>query len=189
MSLGYMGVAILMFVENILPPIPSELIMPLSGYMAAQDAFTLLGISIAGTIGSLLGAVALYYLGYAVGEERLKHFADRYGRWLTVSSRDIERSKHWFERHGATAVLVGRLIPGVRSIISIPAGVARMNVATFVVCTLIGSGIWAGLLAYAGYFLGTNFERVQHFIDPLSKGVIAIVVLFYLVRVARFKRM
>src|SRR4028119_974242 len=100
-STGYFGIVFLMFIENVFPPIPSEFIMPLAGFMVTQNKFSLVGIIIAGTLGSVLGALPLYYLGKKLGEERLKKFADRYGKWLTLSREDIDKSKNWFEKHGA----------------------------------------------------------------------------------------
>lgn len=138
---GYLGIVVLMFVENVFPPIPSELIMPLAGYMATQGTLAFIGVVIAGTLGSVLGALPLYYLGRKVGEERVKTFADTYGRWLTVSRKDIEQAKGWFDRHGGMAVLICRLVPGVRSLISIPAGVDRMSIMSFLIYTVIGTSL------------------------------------------------
>jgi CheY-like chemotaxis protein len=123
---SYWGIVLLMVVENVFPPIPSEVIMPLAGFMATQGQLSLLGVILAGTLGSVLGAVPLYYLGRRIGDERLKAFADRHGRWLTVSRHDLDHAKQWFDRHGRMAVLFCRLVPGVRSLISIPAAFARL---------------------------------------------------------------
>ena len=127
---GYPALIFLMFAENVFPPIPSELIMPLAGYMVTRRQLSFLGIVLAGTLGSVLGALPLYYAGRGLGEERVMAWADRHGRWLTVSRKDLERAKRWFARHGGMAVLVCRLIPGVRSLISIPAGIERMPTMT-----------------------------------------------------------
>lgn len=184
-SSGYFGIALLMFAENVFPPIPSEVIMPLAGYMAAQDQLTLWGVALAGMVGSVLGALPLYYLGKRIGAERLKMLADKHGRWLTVSGDDIEHARRWFDRYGNAAVLVGRLIPAVRSLISIPAGMAGMKLAPFIVYTALGSGLWAALLAYIGFILGANFEQVGRYLDPVSWGVLGLIVVAYLVRVIR----
>jgi membrane protein DedA with SNARE-associated domain len=184
-STGYLGVVLLMFAENVFPPIPSEVIMPLAGFMASQGKFTFAGVVIAGTIGSVLGALPPYYLGRSVGEERLKELANRYGRWLTVSGRDVERAKRWFDRHGAAAVFFCHFIPGVRSLISVPAGFGRMNMAAFLACTAAGSGLWAALLASLGYFLGANFRQVEEYLDPASYFVLAALITLYVVRVLR----
>jgi membrane protein DedA with SNARE-associated domain len=140
-SAGYAGIALLMCLENVFPPIPSELIMPLAGYMSAQDKLSFAGIVIAGMAGSVSGALPLYYLGSKLGEERVKAFADHYGRWLTVSRQDLDRAKRWFDRHGGAAVFLCRLVPGVRSLISIPAGITRMSLAVFLTYTAVGTAL------------------------------------------------
>lgn len=147
-SAGYGGILLLMFIENVFPPIPSELIMPLAGFMVAQDKLTFIGTTLAGMAGSVLGALPLYYAGKKLGEERVKRLADRYGRWLTLSRQDIERASRWFHRHGGATVFVCRLIPGVRSFISVPAGIVGMNFLQFLAYTSIGTALWAALLAY-----------------------------------------
>src|SRR5688572_11711708 len=116
-STGYFGILLLMFIENVFPPIPSEVIMPLAGYMVTRGELALLGIIIAGTAGSVLGSLPLYYLGRKVGEERLYQFADNHGRWLTISCDDLKGAKKWFDRYGGRAVFLCRLIPGIRSLI------------------------------------------------------------------------
>ena len=186
-STGYVGIALLMFIENVFPPIPSELIMPLAGYMATRTQLSFAGIVIAGTLGSMLGALPLYYLGSKIGEERLKDLADAHGRWLTISGDDIETAKNWFDRHGAVAVLLGRIVPGVRSLVSIPAGIAGLHLAPFLLYTAVGSAIWTALLAYLGHVLGSNFQQVGEYIDPISWVVLGVVLAIYFVRVARHK--
>jgi membrane protein DedA with SNARE-associated domain len=186
-SLGYAGIVVLMVLENVFPPIPSEVIMPLAGFMVSQGKFSLIGTIAAGTAGSVLGALPFYYIGRWINEERLKALADRYGRWLTVSGNDIERSKAWFDKHGRTAILLGRLVPTVRSLISIPAGIARMNLAMFLTYTSVGTALWTALLAFLGYYLGSNFGRVGEYVDRISWLVIAAIVLIYIVRVIRHK--
>jgi membrane protein DedA with SNARE-associated domain len=186
-SFGYAGIVFLMLLENVFPPIPSEVIMPLAGFMVSQGKFSLIGIIAAGTAGSVLGALPFYYIGRWINEERLKALADRYGRWLTVSGNDIERSKAWFDKHGRTAIILGRLVPAVRSLISIPAGIARMNLAIFLTYTTVGTALWTALLAFLGYYLGSNFGRVGEYVDRISWLVIAAIVLIYIVRVIRHK--
>jgi membrane protein DedA with SNARE-associated domain len=186
-STGYFGILLLMFVENVCPPIPSEVIMPLAGYMAAQGLLSLLGIILAGMAGSVLGALPLYYAGRKLGEDRLKEFADKHGRWLTLSRKDIERAKRWFDRHGGAAIFFCRLIPGVRSLISIPAGIARMKILPFLAYTAAGTAIWAAVLAYLGYFLGTEYMQVGEYLDPVSWIVLGAVGVLYFVRVIGHK--
>lgn len=179
---GYFGIVFLMFVENIFPPIPSEFIMPLAGFMVTQGKFSFVGIIIAGTAGATTGAIPFYFLGRKLGEQRLKNFADRHGRWLTVSGADIERANRWFDRHGALAVFFCRLIPGIRSLISIPAGINRMNLPKFLIYTIAGSAVWTTVLAYAGYFLGNNFKEVEQYFDPISYIILGTIILLYLRR-------
>lgn len=182
-SAGYYGILLLMFIENVFPPIPSEVIMPLAGYMATQGKLSLPGVILAGMIGSVLGALPLYCAGRKLGEDRLKEFADRHGRWLTLSRTDIEGAKRWFDKHGNAAILFCRLIPGVRSLISIPAGIAGMNMVPFIAYTAVGTGIWAALLACLGYWLGSNFTKVDEYLDPVSWIVFGAIVIIYAVRV------
>jgi len=134
-----------------------------------------------------LGALPLYYLGAKLGEERLKRLATRHGRWLTFSSEDVDKSKEWFERHGAKAVLFCRLIPGIRSFISIPAGFNRMNLASFMLFTTMGAGIWTSLLAYTGYILGTNFRQIGEYLDIVTYVVFGSIILLYLWRFFNYK--
>lgn len=187
-SAGYAGIALLMFIENVFPPIPSELIMPLAGFMATKGQLALGAIIAAGTIGSILGALPLYFFGRSIGERRLKELADRHGRWFTVSCRDIDRAKDWFERYGVWAVFACRLVPGIRSLISIPAGLSRMKLAPFLIFSTAGAALWTTLLATAGYALGANFNKVEEYLDPVSYLVFAGLVVFYVVRIIRHER-
>jgi membrane protein DedA with SNARE-associated domain len=184
-SSGYGGLALLMFLENIFPPIPSELIMPLGGFAAAQGKMTFPLVILAGTIGSVIGQLPLYYLGNFLGKKRLMHLADRYGKWLAISGDDIDKSMGWFSRHGGRAVLLCRLVPGVRSFISIPAGICGMALPRFLFYSFIGMGVWASILGYAGYALGQNYERVEHYIGPVSYvvfGGLAIALIIWVIR-------
>jgi membrane protein DedA with SNARE-associated domain len=186
-STSYGGILLLMLLENVFPPIPSELIMPLAGFMVAQGKLTFLGIIAAGTAGSVLGALLLYYLGSKLGEQRVKDFADRYGRWLAVSREDIERASRWFHGHGGAAVLLGRLVPGVRSLISIPAGIVGMKLTPFLAYTVFGTALWTALLAYLGYLLRSSFTTVDKFLDPVSWIVFGVIGVLYISRVIRHK--
>ena len=187
-STGYFGIVFLMFVENVFPPIPSEFIMPLAGFMVTEDKFSLVGVIIAGTIGSVLGALPLYYLGAKLGEETLKRFAERHGRWFTISPEDIVRADGWFDRHGAKAVLLCRLVPGIRSFISIPAGFNGMNLAPFLLFTFIGASVWTSILACAGYVLGTNFRQIGEYLDVATYVVFGSIIIIYLWRVFNYKK-
>jgi membrane protein DedA with SNARE-associated domain len=180
-----MGILVLMVVENIFPPIPSEIIMPLAGYMVTKGELIMVGVLLAGTTGTVLGALPLYYLGHKLGEKRLKKFADKHGRWLALSSKDIESSKRWFDRHGPATVMFCRLVPGIRSLISIPAGLAKMPFWLFLAYTSVGAGIWTALLAYLGYFLGGNFKQVAEYLGPVSWFVFGAIAVGYAYRVVR----
>lgn len=184
---AYWGIVFLMVVENVFPPIPSEVIMPLAGFMATKGRLALFGVILAGTLGSVLGAIPLYYLGRKIGDERLKAFADRHGRWLTVSREDLDKAGQWFDRHGGMAVLLCRLVPGIRSLISIPAGIQGMPLVPFLLFTAIGAGLWTALLAFAGYLLGRNFHQVEAYLDPVSYVVLAVILVFYVWRVVTHK--
>ncbi|MCV3214295.1 DedA family protein [Plectonema radiosum NIES-515] len=186
-SLGYLGIAALMFVENLFPPIPSELIMPLAGYSANLPGAKLnvVGVFFAGLCGSVLGALVWYYPGKFLGEERLKGWADKYGKWITVSSKDITKAKGWFDRQGSKAVLIGRLVPGVRTLISVPAGISNMPLLPFLFYTTLGSAAWVGLLTYSGYVLGSQYELVDKYLAPVSKillGCFALAFIFWVVK-------
>lgn len=184
-SLGYPGIALLMFLENVFPPIPSELIMPLAGFTTIDGELSFIGVVIAGTLGSVAGALPLYYLGKIVGQERLTAWTDRYGRWLAVSGTDIMRSRDWFDQHGGKTVLICRLVPGVRSVISIPAGVTDMHLLPFLSYSAIGAGLWTALLAFAGRLLGENYGRVNTLLGPITYvviGVLLVVGAFWVVR-------
>jgi membrane protein DedA with SNARE-associated domain len=182
-SAGYFGIVFLMFIENVFPPIPSEFIMPLAGFMVTQGKFSLVGIIIAGTLGSVLGALPLYYLGKSLGEEKLKNFADRHGKWLTLSREDVDKAQKWFDKYGAAAVFFCRLVPGIRSFISIPAGINRMNMLSFLFFTVLGSAIWTSFLAYAGYYLGSNFSEIEQYLDVVSYVVFGSIIALYLWRI------
>ena len=187
-SLGYPGIVALMCLENVFPPIPSELIMPLAGFLTTQGQFSLPGVILAGMLGSILGALPLYAVGYLQGEDRAKDWADRYGAWLAVSGKDVEWAKNWFDRHGRKAVFFCRLVPGVRSLISIPAGFVRMPLTPFLLYTALGTGLWATLLAFAGRLLGEGYTQVETYLGPVAYGVLGIVVISWIVRVVRRKR-
>jgi membrane protein DedA with SNARE-associated domain len=185
---GYLGIALLMLAENVFPPIPSELIMPMAGFAAARGELALVGVLLAGTVGSLAGALFWYHIGRRVGLERLRRWAGRHGRWLTTSPEELDGAAAWFDRHCGKAVLVGRLIPAVRTLISVPAGVAGMPVARFLAYSALGTALWTALLAAAGYLLEDQYRRVGDYLNPVSDVILGLIVLGYLYRVATFRR-
>lgn len=187
-SLGYLGIGLLMFLENLFPPIPSELIMPLAGFTIAQGKMSFIPAVLAGIIGTMVGALPWYYAGQLVGERRLRRLADRYGKWLTISSKDIDKANRWFNRHGAKTVLFCRLIPGVRTLISLPAGINRMPIALFLLYSTIGTALWVTLLTALGYFLGRNYSLVELYLAPVSKLVLLGLIIAFVVWIILRKR-
>lgn len=185
---GYWGIGLLMFLENIFPPIPSEVIMPLAGFASSDGRLSLWGVCVAGTLGSVAGQVPLYYLGRAWGEARFRRFVERYGRWMLLDVGDVDRAGQWFDRHGMGAVFLCRLVPGVRSLISIPAGIRRMPLLPFLGFSGLGMGIWATALAAIGRLLGRNYERVEAYIGPVTYVVLGGLVVALVVRAIRRRR-
>ncbi len=171
-KLGYFGVFALIVLENVFPPIPSEAILPLAGFLAGQGRMWLPAVIVAATLGAVVGALILYALGAWFGDERMRRLINRFGKWLAVTEGDLDKANGWFDRHGGLAVLICRLVPIVRSLVSIPAGLRRMNLTTFVVYTAIGSGVWNSILIIAGWWLGDNWEEVGHVVDYLEIPVI-----------------
>ncbi|SOC40390.1 membrane protein DedA with SNARE-associated domain [Rhizobium subbaraonis] len=184
---GVFGIGLLMFLENIFPPIPSELIMPLAGYLSTRGDMSIVAVIAAGSTGSLLGIIPWYVLGRMMGEKKLKSFAGRHGRWLTMSPDDIAQAGERFRRHGQVSVLIGRLIPTVRTLISVPAGIARMPFWQFLAYSAIGSVIWTSALALAGFGLGQAYETVKDYVNPVATAVLCIMIVAYGYRVATFK--
>ena len=176
-ALGYPGIVLFMFLENVFPIIPSEAIMPFAGFMTTQGKFSFLGVIVAGTVGSVIGNLPLYYLGKFVGEGRVKAWADKYGKWVGLTHRDIDKAKDWFDRHGNKTVFLCRLVPGIRSLISIPAGFAKMRLSTFLFYSALGTGLWGTILAYLGRVLGKNYEQVEQYMSLAGYIVLAIIIL------------
>lgn len=185
---GYAGIALMMFLENVFPPIPSWLVMPLAGFEASSGHFSPILVLMAGTAGSTLGAVCWYWVGRLVGVGRLKLFAARHGRWLTLTPAQVEKADRWFDQHGASAVMLARVVPVVRTFISIPAGVFETDLRQFILFTAIGDAMWNGLLIIAGYVLRTQYGRVADYINPIASVVLTVVVTTYLVRAVSWKR-
>ncbi|MGZ3332094.1 MAG: DedA family protein [Gemmatimonadaceae bacterium] len=184
-SLNYWGVAFLMALENVVLPIPSELIMPLAGFETVRGPMSLLGVVTAGTIGSVLGGLPLYYAGYALGEERLEKWVERYRKWGLLRGRDIERATDRFSGKSFLEVAIAQLLPGVRGVISIPAGIARMNVGMFLLANFIGTVVWCSALAVAGRLLGASFPKIHQFLGPTGWAILGLLVLalvYWLIR-------
>jgi membrane protein DedA with SNARE-associated domain len=173
-SMGYLGIGLLMFLENLFPPIPSELIMPLAGFTVAQGKMDFVPAVAAGVIGTVLGAFPWYYAGKLIGETRLRKLADRYGKWLTLSSKDIDKANEWFTKQGGKAVFLCRLVPGVRTLISLPAGINKMPLIPFVLYSTLGTTLWVFLLTFLGFQLGEHYEQVEKWLAPVSKAVLVV---------------
>jgi membrane protein DedA with SNARE-associated domain len=184
-SLGEPGVGLLVALESLVPPIPSEVVLSLAGYLASAGRVSLVLVLIAATVGSMLGALALYWLGQVVGEDRLRRWIDRIP---LVDADDLDKADRWFERHQNAAVLLGRCAPVVRSLVSIPAGANRMPLGRFTAFTAIGSGAWNALLIGAGYLLGSRWQRVEQFSHWFDYAIVASFVVTAAVWVAKKMR-
>jgi membrane protein DedA with SNARE-associated domain len=171
-TMGYLGVGLLMFLENLFPPIPSELIMPLAGFTVAKGNMDFTLVVLAGVVGTMVGALPWYYAGKVLSEHRLRRLADRYGKWLGMSGKDIDTANQWFNKHGGKAVFLCRLVPGVRTVISLPAGISNMPIAPFLMYSTLGTTLWICLLTGLGYFLGHQYTLVDKYLGPVSKFVL-----------------
>lgn len=170
--LGALGVGLLIFLENVLPPIPSEVILPFAGFTAEQGKLNAVAAWVAATLGALAGALLLYGAGAVVGEERLRELSRK--RWFVFfGEKDFDRGDAFFERYGAWVVFFGRFVPLVRSIVSVPAGLERMPLPRFVVLTAVGSGVWNAVFITAGWVLGDNYDTVEEYVGPASYAVLA----------------
>jgi len=180
---GYWGVALLMALENVFPPIPSELIMGLAGIEAGKGHINLWAVILAGTVGSVAGNYFWYAIGRSFGLKRLDHFIARWGRWFTLDHREIFRFNNLFHRHGASTIFFARMIPTVRTLISLPAGIFQMSRTKFLVWTFAGAGLWNVVFAGIGFQLGSRIEEIDRYTGPISTGVIVLIIGAYLVRV------
>jgi membrane protein DedA with SNARE-associated domain len=184
----YVAVTLLMLAENVFPPIPSEIVMPVAGIVAGRGDMSIVLVIVLGTVGAVSGQLLWYWLGLRVGEEGLKKLARKHGRWLTISPRDIDKADEWFDKHGGKAVMIGRLVPGVRTLISLPAGLSEMSLRRFLIYSTIGSGTWTAALGLAGFALGERQENVTRWIGPVSTTVFALIVAYYICRVVTFSK-
>lgn len=184
---GYLGVGFLMFLETIFPPIPSEVIMPVAGVAASRGDLTLGGVIAAGTAGAMLGNIVWYLAARALGIIRLKPLIDRYGRWITMNWEEVLRSERWFRANGTFFVFLGRMLPTVRSLVSVPAGLLKMRFRTFVIASTIGTAGWTSALAFAGYQLREQFTEIDEWLGPVSNAILITLLLGYIWRVIRFQ--
>lgn len=184
---GYAGIFLVMLAESIFPPIPSELIIPFAGFAAANGQLELIGVLVAATLGAVVGMLPWYFAGRLFGLDRVRALADRYGRLLTLNASEIDVALRFFQRFGPFIVLFGRLLPIIRTLISVPAGLARMPLPVFLLASGTGALVWNIILTLAGYVLHEHYEWVEQVLDPLSYIVLALVVLAYVFRVVTWK--
>lgn len=187
-QLGYVGIALLMFAETVFPPLPSEVIMPLAGMEASHGTMSLAGVVAAGSVGAMAGNVVWFVAARALGVDRFRGFVERHGRWLTLEWNDVERGRRLLADQGGWFVCLGRLVPTIRSIVSIPAGLLRMEWAPFLLWSSIGTIGWTALLAGAGALLDQRFGAVDRFLGPVATVVLVLLLAAYAWRVVRWPR-
>ncbi len=189
-TLGYPGITIVMFLEMVFPPIPSEVIMPFAGFLAGRGEMNIFLVILAGNIGTITSAIVLYYIGAWAGEPVVRRFVKKYGRFLMISEKDLDRTLHIFDTRGEWVIFFGRLIPLIRTFVSLPAGMDRMPMRKFVIYTTIGSTVWNTGLAVGGMILGEKWEELMFLIERYSRvtyGIIAVIlVVLFVIRLRSF---
>ena len=184
-TIAYLTICLAMFLENIIPPIPSEIIMPLGGFYVYQQKLNFFFLVFWGLIGTILGSLPWYYLGRLVNEKRLSNFLDKKGKYLGISSNDLTKSKRWFEKYGVSLIFWGRLVPGIRTLISVPAGIELMPLGKFLIWTTLGSFIWVAILTYAGYSFGENYSIIETYLGQVKyfvKPILILIFLYFLIK-------
>ena len=181
---GYPGLYFVMFIENVFPPIPSEVVLPLAGSLSLTGRFSIPLITIVGMLGSLTGAFLFYGLGKWLGEERVRNFIGKFGKYALLSVEDFDKSKDWFDKYDEWVIFFSRMVPIVRSLISIPAGVADMNLPKFSFYTILGTALWSFILSYAGRLLGEQWPVITDFINTYQNVVLVVAVLVVVIFVA-----
>ena len=182
-NVAYLVICFAMFLENIIPPIPSEIIMPLGGFFVYQGDLNFYILVLFGLIGTVLGALPWYYLGKFLNERKLANFVETRGKFLGISSKDFNKSKLWFDQYGVSLVFWGRLIPGIRTLISVPAGIELMPLRKFLIWTTLGSLIWVVLLSFLGYIFGENYIIIESYVDQFKfflKPIIFIILIVFI---------
>lgn len=172
-SLGYFGVFFLMVLESMIFPMPSELVMPFAGFLISTGDMNFVLVVLFATLGSIVGSLLSYYMGMYGGDR----FVVKYGKYFLLNQEHLKNTEKWFSKKGELTIFIGRFIPVVRHLISIPAGIGKMNIKKFLVYTILGAGIWNLLLTYIGFILGNNWEKIQHYSDYLSWGVVIVFVI------------
>ena len=178
--IAYLTICLAMFLENIIPPIPSEIIMPLGGFLVYQQKLNFYILVFWGLLGTILGSLPWYYLGRLVNEKRLSNFLEKKGKYLGISTNDLIKSKKWFEKYGVSLVFWGRLVPGIRTLISVPAGIELMPLKKFLIWTTFGSFIWVAFLTYTGYLFGENYPIIETYLDQVKYVVKPILILIFI---------
>jgi len=185
-TIAYLTICLAMFLENIIPQIPSEIIMPLGGFFVYKQKLNFYILVFWGLLGTILGSLPWYYLGRLVNEKRLSNFLDKKGKYLGISSSDLSKSKRWFDKYGVSLVFWGRLVPGIRTLISVPAGIELMPLRKFLLWTIFGSLIWVALLTYSGYLFGENYPIIQTYLDQIKyfvKPILILIFLYFFIRI------
>ena len=184
-TIAYLTISLAMFLENIIPPIPSEIIMPLGGFFVYQQKLNFYILVLWGLLGTIAGSLPWYYLGKFVNEKRLSNFLDKKGKYLGITSDDLAKSKRWFDKYGVMLVFWGRLVPGIRTLISVPAGMELMPLKKFLVWTTLGSLIWVTLLTYAGYIFGEKYPIIETYLNQIKyfiKPILIFIIFYYLIK-------
>jgi len=179
-TVAYLTICLAMFLENIIPPIPSEIIMPLGGFFVYQQKLNFYILVFWGLFGTILGSLPWYYLGRLVNEKRLSNFLEKKGKYLGISLDDLIKSKSWFDKYGVSLVFWGRLVPGIRTLISVPAGIELMPLRKFLIWTTFGSFIWVALLTYSGYLFGENYPMIETYLNQIKYFLKPILILIFL---------
>ena len=187
-SFAYLIIGFAMFLENIIPPIPSEIIMPLGGYFVYTGSLNFYILIIFGSAGTLLGSFPWYFLGKALNEQKISRFLDKRGKFLGITSKDLSKSRLWFDKYGTLLVFWGRLIPGIRTLISVPAGIELMPIGTFFLWTSLGTIIWVTILTYAGYVFGENYQNISLYLDDFKVFLKPLLILFIIYVTIKFLR-
>ena len=184
-TFAYFTIFLAMFLENIIPPIPSEIIMPLGGFLVYQQKLNFYLLILWGLLGTIFGSLPWYYLGKLVNEKRLSNFLDIRGKYLGITSNDLAKSKRWFNKYGVSLIFWGRLVPGIRTLISVPAGLELMPLRKFLIWTTLGSLIWVALLTYGGYLLGENYKIIETYLDQIKyiiKPILILIFIYFLIK-------
>ncbi len=192
-TFAYLTICLAMFLENIIPPIPSEIIMPLGGFFVYKEKLNFFILVFWGLFGTILGSLPWYYLGRLVNEKKLSKFLDKRGKYVGITSDDLAKSKRWFDKYGVSLVFWGRLVPGIRTLISVPAGMELMPFRKFLIWTTLGSLIWVAILTYGGFILGENWQIIESYLDQIKyilKPILILILVYFLIKffIRLFKR-